>query len=128
MSFFKRLKNIIISNINSSKPFDSSFLDVKMQDFDTRDFNYKTEDNFSEYEYSSRLNSNETQDVEAQYYANLELPYGSGFEEIKKSYKMLLKKYHPDKFHNDKKKYKVAQELVTKLNMAYNYFEEKYKK
>ena len=57
-----------------------------------------------------------------------ELPYGASFDEIKKSYRKLLKKYHPDKFHNDEKKYKIAQDLVDKLNMAYNYFEEKYKK
>ena len=52
----------------------------------------------------------------------------TNFEEIKASYKRLLKKYHPDKFYGDEKKLQTAQEVVKKLNIAYNYFEEKYNK
>ena len=68
------------------------------------------------------------QSLEQEYYANLELPYGAGFDEIKKSYKKLLKKYHPDKFYGDEKKLALAQDVVKKLNLAYSYFEEKYRK
>ena len=57
-----------------------------------------------------------------------DLPYfmTPDFNEIKASYKRLLKKYHPDKFYGNQKKLEIAQEVVKKLNIAYNYFEQKY--
>ena len=49
---------------------------------------------------------------EREYYANLEVAYGASFDEIKASYKRLLKKYHPDKFYGDEKKLQIAQDVV----------------
>lgn len=63
--------------------------------------------------------------LEAQYYANLELTFGASIEEIRKSYKKLMRKYHPDFYGNDEGKRKVAEEIVQRLNEAKNYFEEK---
>lgn len=55
----------------------------------------------------------------------LELKEGATFEDIKASYKALMKKYHPDKFQDeDKKKY--AENIATKLNVAYEYFKKKH--
>ena len=62
---------------------------------------------------------------EAQYYANLELPYGASFEEVKRSYRKLLKQYHPDRYHLDDRKKKDAEEVTEKLNEAYRYFKQK---
>ena len=128
MYFFERLKNIIRSNINSNEKINFDFF--KNQNSYENDFDSSMYENFNQNQsnYQTQENLNSKEDIEAQYYANLELPYGASFDEIKKSYRKLLKKYHPDKFHNDEKKYKIAQDLVVKLNMAYNYFEEKYKK
>lgn len=67
----------------------------------------------------------EEQHLEAEYYGNLELQNGASFEQIKSQYRKLLKKYHPDKFQNDKEKQKVAEDVVCKLNKAYSYFEQK---
>jgi DnaJ-domain-containing protein 1 len=68
------------------------------------------------------------QQEERQYYTALELPYGASFEEIKAAYKKLIKQYHPDRFHNDVEKHKVAVEISQKLNIAYSYFEKKFGK
>ena len=123
MSFLRRAINIIRSNINSK--FDK---DINIQDipFGTQQ-SYEQEQTTSEQKVPSNFCS-QTEKLEREYYANLELDYGSSFDDIKKKYRTLLKKYHPDKFHNDDKKRKIAERVVAKLNMAYNYFEEKYKK
>lgn len=45
------------------------------------------------------------------YYANLEVPYGSDMETVKEAYRKLMRRYHPDRFaHNDQ-----MQELSTSL-------------
>ncbi len=66
--------------------------------------------------------------AEAAYYAALELPEKAPFEEIKKAYKSLMKKYHPDRFHNEPEKKKYAEAVTQKINEAYAYFEKKYGK
>lgn len=65
--------------------------------------------------------------VEGEYYANLELPVGSSFQQIKTAYRRLIKQYHPDKFHLNPQKQMIAEEITAKLNTAYSYFEIKYK-
>ena len=126
MSLFKRIKNIVRSNINSKESvYENDFgLEVNFDNF---------RPNFEDIEFDDRVKKavNKGADgnsLEQEYYANLELPYGAGFDEIKASYKRLLKKYHPDKFYGNEKKLAIAQEVVKKLNLAYNYFEEKYSK
>lgn len=52
-------------------------------------------------------------------YANLEVPFGSSFLEVKKSYKKLLRKYHPDKFANNPNKLKIATEITKKINESF---------
>jgi DnaJ-domain-containing protein 1 len=65
---------------------------------------------------------------DAEHYANLELRPGAPFEQIKASYKRLVKQYHPDRFHNDPAKHKTALEITQRLNRSYNYFEQKFGK
>lgn len=54
----------------------------------------------------------------AGYYANLELPYGSGEASIKAARKRLLKLYHPDKHAADPEKAQLAHVLVQQINHA----------
>ena len=124
MGVFKRAINIIRSNINANKANKASFDDIDLSSF--------SENKKDEYEEFSQTTSEEDylssdEKVEKEYYGNLELPVGASFDEIKKQYRALLKKYHPDKFNNDEKKRKIAEQVVSKLNTAYNYFENKYK-
>lgn len=124
MSLFKRAINIIKSNINANKVNSVSFDDIDLSSFSTSGQN--------EYEEFSQTASEDDylspdEKLEKEYYGNLELTVGASFDEIKKQYRVLLKKYHPDKFNNDEKKRRIAEQVVSKLNTAYNYFENKYK-
>lgn len=53
------------------------------------------------------------------YYANLELPPGASHQEVKRAWKQLMKKYHPDLHSTDPKKREIANELTRRLNEAY---------
>ncbi|MFQ3619772.1 MAG: J domain-containing protein [Spirochaetales bacterium] len=52
-------------------------------------------------------------------YANLEVPFKSDFPTVKKQYKTLLRKYHPDQFAQDAEKYSHATEITKKLNESF---------
>jgi len=60
----------------------------------------------------------------AGYYANLEAPYGADLQTVKKSWKRLLQKYHPDLHSRDPEKRRVALELSQGLNRAYEALKE----
>jgi DnaJ-domain-containing protein 1 len=54
------------------------------------------------------------------WHRTLEVPVGADFPSIRKSYRRLLAKYHPDKFAGDPDKYAAATEVARKITMAYN--------
>ena len=72
-----------------------------------------------EQEYRRRPGERSSSPSLAQDYANLELKLGASFENVRSSYKRLLKKYHPDRFANDPEKQKLATEITQKLNQSY---------
>ena len=53
-------------------------------------------------------------------YAILEVPFGAPFEQVKRSYKKMLRRYHPDRHSSDPEKLKLATEITTKINESYN--------
>ena len=57
-------------------------------------------------------------------YAQLEVPYGSDFDEVKKSFRRLMRKYHPDLHAGNPEKQKVATQLTMSLTQAYNELEQ----
>ncbi len=60
-----------------------------------------------------------------QAYAALEVPPGSDFEAVRKAYRTLMRKYHPD-LHNDRpENQKAANELTQKLTDSYKLLEKK---
>ena len=52
-------------------------------------------------------------------YANLEVPFGASIEEVRRSYKTLILKYHPDKHAGDPDKQRVALEITKKINASF---------
>ncbi len=54
-----------------------------------------------------------------QYYANLELSPGATLDEVRKAYRDLMKRYHPDKHLGDPERHKAATELAQSLTRAY---------
>jgi hypothetical protein len=62
-------------------------------------------------------------------YANLEVPYGSSFAQVKKAFKTQLLKYHPDKHTDNPEKARIATEITQKINASFQKiksFEEKH--
>ena len=111
MSLFKRIKNIIKSNINFQKEIDVD-IDIDMNQYEDLYFQDSKE-------------IQEDNSIDKKYYKILELEYGADFKEIKRAYKKLLKKYHPDLYANNPQKLEKAQKLTKILNEAYTYFERK---
>ena len=62
---------------------------------------------------------------EKKHLETLELKEGATFEQIKASYKSMMKKYHPDKFQEEERK-KYAENISSKINGAYGYFKKKF--
>ena len=56
-------------------------------------------------------------------YAALEVPYGADFATVRKSYRTLMRKYHPDRHTSSPQKKKAATELAQKLTLAYDLIE-----
>lgn len=52
-------------------------------------------------------------------YANLEVPFGAGIEDVKKAYKTLILRYHPDKHAGDAEKLRIATEITKKINESF---------
>lgn len=53
------------------------------------------------------------------YYANLEVPYGSDLETVRESYRRLMKRYHPDRHSRDPEMEALANDLSQELTRAY---------
>jgi hypothetical protein len=62
-------------------------------------------------------------DAIARAYAALEVPAGSDFETVRKAYRTLMRKYHPDRHTATPEKQKAANELAQKLTDAYKTLE-----
>lgn len=54
-----------------------------------------------------------------QYYANLELRPGASLEEVRRAYRDLMRRYHPDKHAGDAERHRAATELAQSLTQAY---------
>jgi DnaJ-domain-containing protein 1 len=63
-----------------------------------------------------------------QAYAALEVPYGADFATVRKSYRALMRKYHPDRHTGSPEKQKTATELAQKLSAAYQLIEQRMRK
>lgn len=55
-----------------------------------------------------------------QYYANLELPPFASLDDVRRAYKELVHRYHPDKHAGDAARQKTANELLQSLTKAYD--------
>jgi DnaJ-domain-containing protein 1 len=56
----------------------------------------------------------------AQLYAQLECPYGADLTTVRKHYRTMMRKYHPDMHSGSPEKQRVATDLSQRLTMAYN--------
>jgi DnaJ-domain-containing protein 1 len=58
-------------------------------------------------------------------YAALEVPNGSNFEIVRRAYRTLMRKYHPDLHTSTPEKQKAANEITQKLTDAYKLLEKR---
>lgn len=56
-------------------------------------------------------------------YAALEVPFGADFATVRKSYRALMRKYHPDRHAGNPEKQRSATELAQQLTLAYKLIE-----
>jgi DnaJ-domain-containing protein 1 len=56
-------------------------------------------------------------------YANLEVPFSAPLEEVRTSYRRLVRRYHPDRFSADPEKLKLATEITMRLNASFQHIE-----
>lgn len=56
----------------------------------------------------------------AQHYANLELPNGADLETVRRQYRRLMGRYHPDRHQEDPRKTEVANRLAAELTRSYD--------
>ena len=61
-------------------------------------------------------------------YATLEVAFAAPLADVKKSYKRLLHKYHPDRFSGDTEKQTLANEVTQRLNEAFDRIERRHGK
>ena len=131
---FDRLKNILKSEFNEKVDRLSDMLDGESESKAQERESYQ-ERMDREYEAQKEASQRQKYAVnnqqlakEKKHYQTLEVRQGAAFAEIKKAYRKMIKKYHPDLFHNDAEKLKVAQQITRQVNEAYVFFEEKHGK
>ncbi len=113
MNIFSRLYKILSSKLPHSKNKNGKDL------FDRqKNFKYTTGDH-SQSETGHPQNRMAYDPVLAEYYANLELPYGADRKRVRKAWKKMVKKYHPDLHAADPAKRQIANKLSQGLNRAY---------
>ncbi len=121
MSVFKRLYDILRAEWQPRSP-----LQTKATAFEDTSGSHNYSDDFQPAS-DQPPESSSYSERELEYFANLELVPGASFTEIKSSYRRLLAKYHPDRYHEDKRR-PFAEEITRRLNEAYQYFEQKEKR
>lgn len=73
------------------------------------------------YQRASRPRQPTSDDARlARLYAQLECPVGADLDTVRKQYRTLMRKYHPDVHSGDAAKQRVATELSQRLTSAYN--------
>lgn len=81
----------------------------------------------AKYRYQRQRSANESLESAARYYATLGLDNGADMNTIKKAYRQLSMKYHPDKVSHLGVEFKgVAEEKMKELNAAYEFFKRKF--
>ena len=113
MNIFSRLIKIISSNFP-----DVTDIHSRIQ-FERQNFDGRVEDEPENNQSQFGQDSPQKNPALVGYYANLEVPYGSNLETVRKSWKRLVRKYHPDLHSADPEKRRVANELTQGLNRAY---------
>ncbi len=92
---------------------------LQIKDYDKRTIEAK-------YKYGNRQQAGTSQGTADHYYAILGLKSGADQDTIKKAYRKLSMKYHPDKVRHLGEEFRaVAEEKMKEINGAYDFFKKK---
>lgn len=58
-----------------------------------------------------------------QAYARLEVPVGSDWETVRRSYRQLMRRYHPDRHADDPERERLATKIAQNLTVSYDLLE-----
>jgi len=118
VSIVNRLYKVLRARLEADDSLGEKFADVRRRFSAKEAYDYTDSESAAESEASSNSSTNQDPEL-AKYYANLEIPYGSDLETVKKAWKKLLQKYHPDLHSDDPQRKQIAHELTQGLNQAY---------
>lgn len=138
-NLFKSFFNDLDDDYDSGKTGSNEFYDPDMQDAwdELNDFlndeepSEKTRSSTGGSNYKSYTNTGASSGPDPMLkkdFENLNVPFGASYEEVKKSYKNLLRKYHPDKHAQDPEKMKHATQIAQKINESFLRIKQYYKK
>lgn len=119
--FFDKLGNLLRSIIRE-EPEDN----INQRDPDLKTA-WEEIDEFLKTGHSRQRNSDRNRPIEnipipkgcKQDFINLEVHPAASLEEIRRSYKKLLRKYHPDRHADNPQKQKMATRITQELNVSY---------
>lgn len=96
----------------------ASYLEIS--DYDLRTIEAK-------YTYHRQRQAASARESDSHYYAVLGLEPGADMDTIKKSYRQLSMKYHPDKVRHLGEEFReIAENKMKEINAAYDYFKKKF--
>ena len=120
MDFLGRIYRILQANLNSGQQM--SYEDIEAW---LRQSGYGA-DFTDSAAWSGGSNTSQAVPLDpelAGYYANLEIAYGSDLETVRRAWRSLMKKYHPDLHASDPQKRDLANRLTAELTKAYQEIE-----
>ena len=129
MSIFDRLFDIAKANLNHAMPGRKPLFGGRNPGDDSERRAWRQKSHWEQADPQPKNNdfdnhaAGHEDPILAQYYANLEIPYGSDLTTAKKAWKKLMRQYHPDRHASDPEKRQLAEELTQNLNRAYSELE-----
>lgn len=126
MGILNRIYNIAKSEVNARFRRDKTKR-KEIPEFDDLFTNTGSQGKAGSSAGSQSRNSDRDPKLE-EWYAVLEIPYGSDFAAVQKAWKSQLRKYHPDRHVSDPERAKIAHEVTQQLNQAFAGLEKHFKK
>ncbi len=94
-------------------------LKQKLKNLNNQDSGTQTHSQHNSTQNASS-NSPTHEERKARFYSILGLPLNASRQEVKQAYKQLVKRCHPDLFFDNPPLRQKAQEILTKINQAYD--------
>jgi len=113
MGIPSRLLRVVKSYVNS-------WLGRSLHDFETGDAPWPDEEDAGDHGSAGRARPGRPLDARLQRcYSRLEIPPGSDLATVRRAWKEMMMRYHPDRYGNEPEKIETATRLCQELTEAY---------